>query len=624
MRLSKAAKNKWLAACLFSATVLTGFQLQQMNAQASHTQTTTVTSTPSNGSGSGNVAGSFATHTSTVTLSSTSTSTTSTSTDVNSSSASSTSSASTSTTSSTNTGSSSTGSSRIDSSGPAKSNTDSSSSSSTSSTPNHNPDKGSSVPDADNEKMGHLEVNALNGLTNTPIAGDKFTGEYQGYVGTAVKDKSALITHIVGYSYVGDVNTDIPDNFEKGTQTANLVYMPLSTIVVHYVDVNDPSKILWTYSIPTNFATDGQSYSTDDNLIQFAGYKFDHASDNTTGTIGQTVKSLEDANSINVNYYYEQEPGQTSTLDTSNWVVTSETTPIGLTGKYGFSVYLQRDKLPAVKLGGYETGKPDSGHGQTKPAGNNNQSGSGHAHTNGGSGSSINNKPTDSNTPVNENSTSVTTVTPSMPLSAANTPVAEPTATVNVVNETGNPVTQLTVSGQPGTNVRTQIQPKLSELRKNGFAILSSGVKGNTFLGATNSVTIIKVSHPQHQANPFQHNTMPIVTQLGNASQAASQTTNTANSSSTNSKQSSDSNSNSQPNQNNAQQKQQITQNKNATQATSKDTEQNSQANHNAIANNGQSLQQSAADNGSGGTPVSGLAAYFISLSGKINLGTRA
>ena len=91
-------------------------------------------------------------------------------------------------------------------------------------------------------------------MTGTKIAGNTFTGEYQGTVGSSIKDKSILVTPIPGYSYVGNVDKDIPDTFVKTPQTANLAYMQLSPIVVHYVDATDPSNVLWTYSLPTNMA----------------------------------------------------------------------------------------------------------------------------------------------------------------------------------------------------------------------------------------------------------------------------------------------------------------------------------------------------------------------------------
>lgn len=642
MRMSKAAKDKWLAACLFSATVLTGFQLQQMNAQASsQTQmTTTVTSTPSNGSASGNTAGSFATRTSTVPSSSASTSTTPTSPRSDSSSASSISTSSTSTDSSTKPNDEASNS----SSAPVSDNT------------NHQPSNDNSSTKA--ETIGHLKVNTLNGVTNSKINGDTFTGNYQGAVGSNVKNKSALVPHIPGYSFVGNADAAIPDSFSTGTQTANLYYMPLSTVVVRYVDVNDPSKVLWTYSLPTNFATMGQIYSTDDNLISFAGYTLDHVSGMPTGIINQTAKSPTIANPITVTYYYKPQAGQTSRVDTSNWIVTSKTMPIGSTGEYSFGIYLQKGQLPAIKIGSYGSqssssrthpysgngvdgnhsgsghthngggtgdNHPESGHTHNGGGTSDNHPESGQAHTNPGSNINTHTGSGNQNTGSNENNQPAYVVSVTAPIAAPASPVSAPTATVNVVTEVGNPIGQLTVSGKPGTNVRAQIQQQLNRMRKNGFVILSNGVKGNTTLGATNSVLTIKVDHPKQQANPFQHNAMPIVTQLGNASQPARRTMTAANSKHGNNANNNgqSTNSNNQSDQNNAPQKQQITQNHNSTQATAKDTEQNGQVHRDTIANNGQSFQHAAADNGGGGNQISELAAYFISLSGTVNLGSK-
>ncbi|MCH5462454.1 hypothetical protein HC026_03895 [Lactobacillus sp. LC28-10] len=599
MRLSKTAKDKWLAACLFSATVLAGFQLQRMDAYAGQPETTTtVTSTPANGSASAERPGSFATSTNSVTLSSSSSSSTSTSS--NSSSASSTS--TTQTTSTTSTSSTSTSTTTTSSShssttvitSSTNSNSSSSSSSSTNTGSNNNTGNGTT----ETEPMGNLLVNAFDGLTHSKIE----TSNYQGAVDSSIKDKDALVAQIPGYSYVGDVNSDIPSTYEKDPQTANLVYMPLSSIVVRYVDVTDPDKVLWTYTIPTNYATEGQKYTTDTNVIPFTGYDFDYASANTSGTIDQTVKSLKDSNPITVSYYYKPEPNQNSTWDTSNWIVTTATTPIGSTGEYSFNVSVKRNNLPAMQLGGY-------GIGQTGPV---------HAHTNTGStGSSIT-----TNTGTSENSSTATTDTNIATTTDSNTAstVAAPTATVNIINESGKPAGQMTVSGQPGTNVRAQIQQQLNDMRQNGTVILSNGVKGNTALGTTDSVLTIKISNARKQLNPFQNNTMPIVIQLGNASQSVRQENNAT----TNKSSNQDSNTNnSQTSQSNSQKKQRIAQTHNSAQATSKDTEQNAQTSRDAIANNGQSLHQFAADNGGGGSHVTQLGAYFISLSGKINLGSR-
>jgi hypothetical protein len=114
------------------------------------------------------------------------------------------------------------------------------------------------------------------------------------------------------------------------------------------------------------------------------------------------------------------------------------------------------------------------------------------------------------------------------PVSLPTTP-SIPTTTINVVTETGNLINQLTVSGLPGTNVRAQIQQELNNLRRNGFAILSNDVKGDTKLGHDDSVLTVKVSQPDHSTDPFQRSTMPIITQLGHASQPAQKAAQTAN-----------------------------------------------------------------------------------------------
>lgn len=587
MRLSKAARNKWLAACLFSATVLTGFHLQQMAVHASETQNTTaVTSTT-------DATTTSSTHSVSLKSSSSVTTTTSSNSQSNSSSSSQSSS-----------NSSSSSSTSISSTNDSKTSSVISNSvgESSSSAPENGSNQNKETDNTATNQLGHLVVNAFNAVTNEKINGDAFTSHYQGYVGSAIKDKSAFVTRIPGYSFVGNADTAIPDNFIGGTQIANLYYKPFSTIVVRYVA--EPNRLLWTYSIPTTYATQGQLFSTTDNLIPFAGYKLDHVSGDVNGIINQTVNSLSDANPVVITYYYQPESGSTSTLDTSNWIVTSKTTPIGATGKYSFNMYLQRDQLPPIEIGHYGI----------QPTGSN------QIRTNGGTtgtDSVIEKETTGSAT-----TTDINTQTPTKPVSLPTAP-SVPTATVNIVTETGKPINQLTVSGQPGTNVRTQIQPELNNLRRQGFAILSNGVKGDTKLGPDNSVLTVKVSQPDQQTDPFQHSTMPIIAQLGQASQPVSHTqaTQTA-SNAQNSNHTQRSENTNHTTQQNSQKHQQIIRT-HTTEATSKDTERNSQVHRDTIANLGQSHQHSAAATGSGGNQVSGLAAYFISLSGKINLGTR-
>lgn len=573
MRLSKSARNKWLAACLFSATVLTGFHVQQMTVHATGPQNTTaITSTMNSTTTS-------STNTSSVSLASSSSATTATS---PSSQSSTTPSNETSTTK-------------------TSSVTTSSVSQSSSSTPTNDSNQDNESDSTTTGELGHLVVNAFNTVTNQKINDDTFTGDYQGYVGSAIKDKSKFITHIPGYSFVGDVDSAVPDSFSKGIQIANLYYKPLSQVVVRYVDVTDPNKVLWTYSMPTNFATQGQLFTTDNNIIQFAGYKIDHVSGDTSGIINQAVNSLGDANPITITYYYRPEPGSTSTLDTSNWVVTSKTTPIGLTGKYSFNMYVQRDQLSPIEIGSYGIQQTGSNQGHT-----NNPGGTTDTSSVGGKGS------------VSTTGTNTQPLT--TPVSLPTTP-SIPTTTINVVTETGNLINQLTVSGLPGTNVRAQIQQELNNLRRNGFAILSNDVKGDTKLGHDDSLLTVKVSQPDHSTDPFQRSTMPIITQLGHASQPAQKAAQTANKGQENNT-NQHSASTTQTTQQNNQKHQQIIRT-HTTEATSKDTEQNNQVHRDTIANLGQSHQHSAADTGGGGNQITGLAAYFISISGKINLGTK-
>lgn len=554
MRLSRSARNKWLATCLFSATILTGFQLQQMTVQASETQGTAsvpsshvATLQPNVPATSSNPRSAPAAPTTEVS----------------------------------------------DSTQPSVPSTETTNPTAAQEQPSQN--SGESTDNTD--QVGHLVVNAFNRVTNAPINNGAFSSELQGAAGSPIKDKSALVKNIPGYSFAGNVDSAIPDNYPKDTRIANLYYKPLSPIVVRYVDVTDPAKILWTYSLPTNYATKGQLYTTDTNLISFAGYTIDHVSGDTTGIITQTAQSSSVPNTQVVTYYYRPEPGQTSTLDTSNWVVTSKTAPIGQTGKYSFSIFVQRDQLPAMKLGGY--GEQSFGTGQGKP--NSGKS------TTTGTGTDINN----------------TSTAPSTTAVIAPSPVAMPTATVNIVTETGSLMSQLTISGPLGISLRPQIQQTLNQLRRNGFAILSNDVKGNSQLNDNHLTLNVKVSQPARQSNPFSRRTMPVVAQLGAASLPVRQAANSTTDSTENSRTNQDSEKAAQTNQNNGQNNQQKIGQSYTTEATSKDSQRNNQSPREAIANIGQSFQHSAADTGSGGNQLTGLAAYFISLSGKINLGTK-
>ncbi|GAW99006.1 hypothetical protein [Secundilactobacillus mixtipabuli] len=560
MRLSRSARNKWLATCLFSATILTGFQLQQMTVQATETQNAASVASVTPGSSS------------VATLKS-STSVPATSPDPQSAPA---------TTTAVN-----------DSTQPSAPSTETTAPTAAQEQLSQN--SGESTDNTD--QVGHLVVNAFNRVTNTPINNGAFSSELQGAAGSPIKDKSALVKNIPGYSFAGNVDSAIPDNYPKDTRIANLYYKPLSPIVVRYVDVTDPAKILWTYSLPTNYATKGQLYTTDTNLISFAGYTIDHVSGDTTGIITQTAQSSSVPNTQVVTYYYRPEPGQTSTLDTSNWVVTSKTAPIGQTGKYSFSIFVQRDQLPAMKLGGY--GEQSFGTGQGKPN-------SGQSNTT-GTGTDINN----------------TSTAPSTTAVIAPSPVAMPTATVNIVTETGSLLSQLTISGPLGISLRPQIQQTLNQLRRNGFAILSNDVKGNSQLNDNHLTLNVKVSQPVRQSNPFNRRTMPVVAQLGAASLPVRQAANSTTDSTENSRTNQDSEKAAQTNQNNGQNSRQKIGQSYTTEATSKDSQRNNQSPREAIANIGQSFQHGASDTGSGGNQLTGLAAYFISLSGKINLGTK-
>lgn len=554
MRLSRSARNKWLATCLFSATILTGFQLQQMTVQASETQSTASVSSSHVATLQPNVPATSSNPQSAPAAPTTEVS---------------------------------------DSTQPSAPSTEATNPTAAQEQPSQNSGENT----ANTDQVGHLVVNAFNRVTNAPINNGAFSSELQGAAGSPIKDKSALVKNIPGYSFAGNVDSAIPDNYPKDTRIANLYYKPLSPIVVRYVDVTDPAKILWTYSLPTNYATKGQLYTTDTNLISFAGYTIDHVSGDTTGIITQTAQSSSVPNTQVVTYYYRPEPGQTSTLDTSNWVVTSKTTPIGQTGKYSFSIFVQRDQLPAMKLGGY--GEQSFGTGQGKPnSGKSNTTGTG----------------TDTNN---------TSTAPSTTAVIAPSPVAMPTATVNIVTETGSLMSQLTISGPLGISLRPQIQQTLNQLRRNGFAILSNDVKGNSQLNDNHLTLNVKVSQPARQSNPFSRRTMPVVAQLGAASLPVRQAANSTTDSTENSRTNQDSEKGAQTNQNNGQNNQQKIGQSYTTEATSKDSQRNNQSPREAIANIGQSFQHSAADTGSGGNQLTGLAAYFISLSGKINLGTK-
>ena len=60
--------------------------------------------------------------------------------------------------------------------------------------------------------------------------------------------------------------------------------------MVRYVDETNPNQVLWTYTLPTNYATEGQYYNVAHQLVQFPGYTFSYVTGSTTGRIEQPVK----------------------------------------------------------------------------------------------------------------------------------------------------------------------------------------------------------------------------------------------------------------------------------------------------------------------------------------------
>ncbi|MTV81644.1 MucBP domain-containing protein [Secundilactobacillus folii] len=684
MSLSKTAKSKWLAACLFSATVLAGFQLQQQqvhaqdgtpttvvvtpNNQQGTTSVTTATS-PNNGSLSGVVNGSFGNdpHTTTSNNSSSSTSSTNSgngsnplgrgsssatsdstsagnpkSTDPASSSDASHSSSSTS--SSTNTSSSTANASSNSSSTSTNSGSNTSSSATQPNATQNNGQNSSSTTQTNGNTQtastfGKLTINTFDGLTHSLLN----TSEYPYAIGTSITDKNLYIPEVPGYGYVGNVNTDVPASFTTNDATLNLNYMPLSPIDVNYIDMSN-NKRLWGYSMDTSKANVGQSYQTNSFVIPFAGYKFNHVSDNSIGTIEQTVKSGTDLNPIVVNYYYQPEAGTTAVdIDTSNWTTTAQTTPIQNTNDVVYSYYLTRDELPAQLIAQY-AGSTSQNHLITTTVDQHNSATTTDTSTDtvNGHAPSTSSTPNRNNTnqtggasttvPTEGNSTlgpteSSTIVTPNFREQPSN-PTATPTATVTVINNSGQPVSQTTYTGQTGELVRSEMQSDLNHLRDSGYVILSNGVKGNTRFDGTNMAFTVKVTQISQATNPFKHNTMPIVAQLGAASQTANQdngsNTNAANSSSARQNENQN-NANRANSQNRNAQHQTIASNSAIMTTNVNDAQRSSQTHRQNVVNNGQTFgSHAAANGGGGGSNNSGLAAYFISISGKINLGARA
>lgn len=129
-------------------------------------------------------------------------------------------------------------------------------------------------------------------------------------------DKDQYVAAINGYTYIGNLATDVPDHFSASDTTVNLEYLPLADVNVNYVDEADPTKILWSYTISAANSFTGDSYKTDYYQIPFPGYTYASASGPASGTFGQTVNSLTDPNPIVVTYYYAK--NDTTTADTFN------------------------------------------------------------------------------------------------------------------------------------------------------------------------------------------------------------------------------------------------------------------------------------------------------------------
>lgn len=607
MSLSKAAKSKWLAACLFSATVLVGFQLQQekasaidsTNAVGTTTTTTTVTTSttttsttaPDDGTLSGVNDGSFNTNTST--------SNTSTGNSGSTDSAAPSSAATETSSAATNNGTSSAG------------DTGSTATAPSSGASNPGSDTGSDETPIDpTSPYGQLTVVNIDGHSNEVISSVNYTYTK----GAAVTDKNQYVSEIPGYKYVDLVDSAYPDTFTADSMIVQQAYLPLAPIEVRYVDMTN-NQVIWSYTMPTTFANVGQTYWTNFFNIPLAGYKLDHDSGNTTGTIGQT-QNPNDTNPIIVTYYYKQDPGSTSIFDTSNWTLRTTITPVTNTNDFTSTTYLTRDQLPEVKLSGFDgittnnqaVTNPTDGKGTDTTTGTGTNTGNG---TNTSTGTGTNNG--------TSSSTGTSTGTATLPdISSTSvtvtTPTTTPTATVTIVDQNGTPLSQNTYQGKLGEQIRPAMQADLNQMRAAGYTILRNGVKGNTVFGNQNTSYTLKVSPSEQSSDLFARTTMPIISELGQASQSthAERTKNAAKK--TPAKQN-----------NNAQgQEQNIAERTVTTAPLAKDSGHNGQLHRDAIANNGQHFGSAAIIDGGGGNQFQGLAAYFISLSGKINMGARA
>lgn len=476
---------------------------------------------------------------------------------------------------------------------------------------------------------GELIIHRVNGLTQQTLSSTQLTVP----VGPVTADSATYVSQLTGYGYVGDLATELPTTFTTGVQSVTLTYMPLSAIVVRYVDATDPTHVLWTYTLPTNYATLGQTYQTNYTDLPFSGYQYVYATSNATGTIRQTVQSLTNANSVVVTYYYKP-ISSTNQVDTSSWQLTTATTQVTGSSAYSIAVSLNTDQSTSTLIGSI---------GPVVLAGN--------------SATDVSNPATT----TGELKTNVATDTTTTTSEADST-------NIHFVTSLGTEVGQTTVTGQTGTRVNDALNPTLTDLRQQGYVVLNNGVSPTQHFGNTEADYTVKVSKPDTSANPFKRPTMPLVAQLGNASTSVSvthdvtsnelgqspaaalnnlsttgqnatrsttstdqptnsaQATPSASAQSTNQQSNSNNSTNHATNSNNnttnaAQQQQNIA--KKATTKTALDNQQSEQVHRDAVANDGQSHGSGSAIGGGGSNPVTGLAAYFISLNGKINLGAR-
>ncbi|WP_056948645.1 MucBP domain-containing protein [Secundilactobacillus odoratitofui] len=362
-----------------------------------------------------------------------------------------------------------------------------------------------------------------------------------------IPGKTQYATTIPGYQYIGDANLDIPNQFAAGNLDVTLNYLSLAAVNVAYVDAADPKTILWHYTIPATDVAKGDPYKTDYYQVPFNGYHFTSAVGATSGTFGQTNNLDGTENPITITYYYQKDANgdttstpigsslhafQTETALSSN--STSSGTPTATTkagytliasatsqsGATSYSQYLANaqvtvnyvDQDTQAILATTTLGTEDASN-NIFPSGTYQTSArtfTDYQLTNISGATSGTYDPIARTVTYYYHKASQTVTAPP----ADDTPVEVP-AEVSYVTPSGSLIDVNFIKGRPDVLVKPLIYPKLTQFHQQGYVIISSEITATTQLQPLASYRIIltKLTQP---LSPFQQPDMPAMARLRN------------------------------------------------------------------------------------------------------------